>query len=514
MEIHDSETIDIDIELPENLSKLIVKYLCDREYNQILDGKDKESLSHFISNAKKIGMNFHQFNELMLLLNQDIVSEDFFDFFFGEDSISLNELKKGVEKFRGFAMLCFGNFRFAFKELIQMNKEELEHKLSPYNRKISELEKEFKTRPSKMLEIEKIQKDKTWFLGYLSGGKVNREWEVSEKEGRTDEAFLRFRNHLREMSREIVNAQEKAQQNTDIYLTWDCMDIYFATSMRHRWEFEETHDFIEEVFSDNRLKKFKLRYFDPTQSVCKNPREKGLIEGLMLRRALCTIYLAQESDTMGKDSELAATLAQSKPVIAYVPEYDPEEYSKKIKDYPLYFFKRRLLILDAEDSFSGIQEDLKWNERLLKSDPNFEKTISDFLEEYEQYRCGQPYELYFEKENEFKKTSKFFEKICNILAIVECYSFEKRVELLNKRHPLSMQVDLQTGVANGVLVVRNPKECAELLFKILTNKMKFIIRKDSDGFVLLEEEITRSPYRVVIDDEKLTNSFWNLFFSH
>src|ERR1017187_8527142 len=43
---------------------------------------------------------------------------------------------------------------------------------------------------------------------------------------------------------------------------------------------------------------------------------------LMLKRAQCTLYLAQESDTLGKDSELASTLAQGKPVIAYVPRID------------------------------------------------------------------------------------------------------------------------------------------------------------------------------------------------
>ena len=46
---------------------------------------------------------------------------------------------------------------------------------------------------------------------------------------------------------------------------------------------------------------------------------EGLAEALMLRRAACTIYFAQENDTLGKDSELASTLAQGKPVIAFVP---------------------------------------------------------------------------------------------------------------------------------------------------------------------------------------------------
>jgi hypothetical protein len=50
----------------------------------------------------------------------------------------------------------------------------------------------------------------------------------------------------------------------------------------------------------------------PTQAYCSDRIDKGIAEALMLKRAQCTIYLAQESDTLGKDSELASTLAQGK----------------------------------------------------------------------------------------------------------------------------------------------------------------------------------------------------------
>ena len=68
-----------------------------------------------------------------------------------------------------------------------------------------------------------------------------------------------------------------------------------------------------------------LRFFDPTQSYMSNRVNKGLVESLMLKRAKCTVYSVQDTDTLGKDSELAATLAQGKPVIAYVPEKTLEE---------------------------------------------------------------------------------------------------------------------------------------------------------------------------------------------
>jgi hypothetical protein len=131
----------------------------------------------------------------------------------------------------------------------------------------------------------------------------------------------------------------------------------------------------------------------------------------------------------------------------------------------------------------------------------------------EEHRLRQPYELWEEKEQEFKNNCKKFRRICEILAIVECYNFDRRADLLRIRHPLSMQVDLQSGIANGVLVVRNSEECAELLNRIFTNRLKFFVRRDVEGFVVLEEEISKSPVRVVVENQKLTNSFWNLFFS-
>jgi len=84
-----------------------------------------------------------------------------------------------------------------------------------------------------------------------------------------------------------------------------------------------------------------------------------------------------------------------------------------------------------------------------------------------------------------------------------------------------MQVVLETGVANGVLVVRDASECVTLLKKILTNDMEFEIKEEQmdenplgvkESYTLLEEKISKSPYRVVTHQERLTNSFWNNFW--
>ena len=54
----------------------------------------------------------------------------------------------------------------------------------------------------------------------------------------------------------------------------------------------------------------------------------------MLRRASVTIYMTQDIDTLGKDSELAATLAQGNIVIAYVESTTVDELTARFRDAP------------------------------------------------------------------------------------------------------------------------------------------------------------------------------------
>lgn len=526
MEFEDEEINKLDLSnSPNDMYRLIVSYFCGKSYDPEKVKENENLLLTLIETIKKEGLNYSQLNEILLLLNQDIIGKDFFNFFFGSGMLKLDDLKRGIVKFRGFAMLRFGNFRIACRELAYKNEDELKSILKPYCDDPSELQREFEKRPTRMFETESIPRERLWYLGGISGEKVASEIEALAEEIRKFEEgrsnfkktpLRKIRSELIKVDKQVELAQRSALANTDIFLTWDYMDIYVATSMRNKWEYEDTFDFLKTVFQNARLKKLKTRHFDPTQSICSNPRDKGLLEGLMLKRVKCAIYLAQESDTMGKDSELAATLAQGKPVIAYVPEHDPQKYSQKIAQYPLNFFERRLKILDAEETF----DEAECYEKLKKIDENYQRTIKRFLTELEEYRLRQPFSLWSEMEEKFKIKSKDFQKICQILAVAECYNFERRAEILKGRHPLSMQVDLQTGVANGVLVARSPEDCAELLFRILTNRMKFTIKhkefKTEDdsrryGYTLLEEKVSGCAYRVVTDYEKLTNSFWNYY---
>lgn len=522
MEFTDEEIEALDIKNQVNdFINLVIKYLCGKD--EEISSKDVELLKEMLSNVNVI--KYNQFNEILLLMNRDIVSEGFFNLFFNEDGIKIDDLKKKISYFRGYSMLCYGNFRFAYKELSSKSYAEIKETLEPFCVYDNVIE-EYKNRTPIMLKINNIPREKTWLTGYLSTKKITEDIKtITEqmKDARNAEdeervkTLLKINEKIDELKEELIKFQRIALKNTDAYLTWDFIDVYVATSMRNKWEFEEIYDFIKQVFSNEVLETLNLRYFDPTQSLCISQRDKGIIEGLMLKRSSCTIYLAQESDTMGKDSELATTLAQGKPVIVYVPSIQVEEYSEKIKNFSLDFIKKRFLHLESQEVF----DDPEVVDLLNRAYPKHKEIRRNFMHELEMYEEEQIFFTVVEDdEATFKKEFEDFSSLCNILAEVERIHFNKRANLLKKIHPLSMQIALESGVANGVLVVRNAQDCAILLHQILTKNMRFTIKKreykndildEKITGTLLIEDITDCPFRFVSDYEKLTNSFWNLF---
>ncbi|HET9963504.1 MAG TPA: hypothetical protein VFQ34_14275, partial [Nitrospiraceae bacterium] len=226
------------------------------------------------------------------------------------------------------------------------------------------------------------------------------------------------------------------------------------------------------------LADLKLRYFDPTQSYCEDRIEKGLVESLMLRRARCTVYCAQTTETLGKDSELAVTLAQGKPVVVYVPQ-----------------------IKDNEDRYRALCRDVARIHSMIHGCSEEEYYRSKIIERHAKALIGSGDNL--------KKWD--LDQLQNELVRLDDEQFERKANLLREKHPLGIQVDLNTGVANGVLVVRTLTECAHVMKTILTNKLSLVIKQDENGTMRLVEERTQCTYRIMVQNPVLTNSFWNFY---
>jgi hypothetical protein len=73
--------------------------------------------------------------------------------------------------------------------------------------------------------------------------------------------------------------------------------------------------------------------------------------------------------------------------------------------------------------------------------------------------------------------------------------YEQRAKTLLETHSLGLQVNLQTGVGNGVLVARDTNQCAKLILGILLDELEFVLEEQPDhGAIFLRERETRSVY--------------------
>lgn len=422
---------------------------------------------------KAIG--FSQLNELLLSFGYDRVSPSLFQFLVnGETDYrsgaalpSLDAFEDGVRRFRILCMLMFGNVKFGFK-MYSQNQQLLAQDVDLLRPRSKT---RFQKRHSAVHPITRISSDQTYLLGYL----VER--RLKEQLARTpnDPSVLAEEDRRRR----VVSI---GQLNHVAYLNSDHLDVYVATSMREPHEYVAVAELTSEIFRRRELASLNLRFFDPTQAYCSERLDKGLAEALMLRRAKCTLYLVQETDTLGKDSELASTLAQGKAVVAYVPKVDDRFLERWIgqlrRAYPEK--SERVLLLEQLGIFGGAAN--------LK-DPRVRRW--------------------------FDNPSKV--RIATLRRFVEARMrdhYDRRAKTLLEDHPLGIQVELTTGVANGVLVVRTIDQCVKLIRQIVLNALQFKLEEktvEGGKYVLLKEKVSNSVFRVMTGDRQLSNSFWNYY---
>jgi hypothetical protein len=517
-----------------------------------LNQRDEAFLTQVLADDDR-EIDCSQLNELLLLTNKDRVEPPFFARFFGE-GCQVSGIRAGVQRFQEKALLCYGNFIFAYRTLSRIRTTEaLETALGEYARNPKNIIASFQRRADRLIEVEQIPREDTPLVGYLSAGAIVADNEraiflrnqlppaemlaTAEWNGFLDETIAaanaaehrslrsiitnyraanegatvaNFATYLEVVIPQLTAASERlgsvraiATRNQDVYLTWDHMDVYFATSMRKRWEFEDLFDFVNAVMAEPEVTDLGVRFFDPTQSYTANRVNKGLVESLMLKRAQCTVYSVQDTDTLGKDSELAATLAQGKPVIAYVPRITvAERAAQLLAEDPVAIQERLRFVMYADDYFAS---------SLTPENLAFVQGFHD-LQTLEQRM------IWHSISNQVATTAfrdahqQDLHRICEIIASSEARIYDKRAGTLIQSHPLAVQVNLDTGVANGVLVVRNKNDCARLLRRVLTNAMEFDLEEDNEARMwYLRERISGCIFRVVTKDRKLTNCFWNFY---
>ena len=369
---------------------------------------------------------------------------------------SLKQFLWGIRRFLYDAMIYWGNFRQAYRDLRQKTYEQIESLFT--SKRINEA---LLLRRGKVVEPVAIPRDNRYLISEMACKTFERQTNTADAEhvrlalqafremkaeGKpiTPDSLKQKTKNMADANKQIPlfelmfetpdktidseeevlalysgqhqafeNARKVALQNTRTYLSiCNDLDVYVATSMRTRDDFREMAQMCELIFNDERLEHYNLRYFDPTLSAANYHEDKGIIECLMVKTTKVLLYFAQHKESLGKVSEYAMALSLGKPVIILCPD-------------------------DARGT--------------------------------------------------------------------EIYQFYR------DQHPLIRLIEFSTGIVNGAIVTQKPEDVIILLERLFSNRMEYNLDRKSDtiSYYLLKERLTQSTIRVVTDDQLLLGTFWN-----
>lgn len=276
---------------------------------------------------------------------------------------SLEQLLWGVHRFFVDGLLYFGDLRSAYGEIRRKSYEELEeffaskrfdsaamqsrgavlpfHSIAADDRYlISEMAckaysplgegtsllvedmllKAYRDRGRGRVRISDLFNSESQFSKSHPQASMMLEFATAEFADDTVDTEEEIRRRIHAVAKRFVKARELALANTRLYLSIvNELDVYVATSMRRRSDFRDMSRDCERIFGREGLRRFRVRYFDPTISAAEGHEDKGLIECLTVKCAKALVYFAGESDSFGKDAEGTMALSLGKPVIILCP---------------------------------------------------------------------------------------------------------------------------------------------------------------------------------------------------
>jgi transcriptional regulator with XRE-family HTH domain len=538
-----------------------------------------DAISQLLSTKMSNAQSFHQFNSVMTFYGERPVERAFFDRFLGEDAFfNLDSFHGKVRHFQAAALRLFGNFRKAWKALSAC--ELLEAELAP----LEPLDVSSLVERRPFSSIQTIPSERLDDLGYIAAERVKKEHkdrkELAEKllhvanalksggvpalEKMHKRTLNRIRTLLRQFNStlelepnlfgtidhlqveseakriapqekdlaQIENTQNIGIRNLAAYLTEPFIDVYVATSMREHADFISVNNFVEVLFRHPSIAKLHLRYFNPTQSWIEDRVAKGTVEALMLKRAKLTVYMAQKSDTFGKDSEASVALGQGKPVIVYVPRLFDHETA--VDSEALFHLDDAKLLQTFQRAGLEDEEGIDRKERVTRILRNqleplpaidvariIEKHWADFdlygeiSKMPEELRV--PARKYLDgvalrRPGDALPLPESTVSLALLRRLVDvAVFFEGRTRTFRDVHPLALQVIVRSGVLNGIVVVRAVETCAEVMYRLITNTIEADVVVDKDNYRLCER-ITGSTLRVVSRYPLLNYAFWTQYF--
>lgn len=277
---------------------------------------------------------------------------------------SLEQLEWGLRRFYTDALLYFGNIRSAYRDFRKMTFEELQDHFS--SRRVPS---DVLASRGKVLPFKKIPVDDRYLIAELAckaysspsaegrllieqllveayrkqgsrpltaGVLFDKDSAMAREDPQTqlmlDFAADEFRDdyledegdihgRIEKIYQRFEDARQLALDNTRLFLSVvNELDVYVATSMRNRDDFRNMARDCDYIFHQPQLKRFRLRYFDPTISAAEGHEDKGLIECLMVKCCRALLYFAGTGDSFGKDAEVAMAMSLGRPVVILCPD--------------------------------------------------------------------------------------------------------------------------------------------------------------------------------------------------
>ena len=182
--------------------------------------------SELIRHFPKGGLGRSQLNEILLAYQLDRIGEGLFEFIFGNEPIQdFETFKTKISEFRIFGAVHCGNFKFAYKSLRQRSLKEIR---DIFRLDEPDPETAFRKRHPPVVALNEIDPKDTYYLGYI----IERQLKEHPDEG---------------ASKRMMEIREKGAINHEIYLDYDHLDVYIATSMREKFDFWNIARFAREL---------------------------------------------------------------------------------------------------------------------------------------------------------------------------------------------------------------------------------------------------------------------------
>lgn len=458
----------------------IIKYFSDLMCNSKgITGFISKGSSPFLfdalSSIDEAPLTKVQFDQLLSLQNLMTISDDFFRYYWLErpkihfyqieaieirsdiDAItSIEQLKWGFNRLFIDSLYVYGNIQKGFESLCRLNKQGIYDTFSHYLFDTTQIKKRGNT-----LHFEEISKDDRYLISEMA---CKTFANLKKKDELVNLLLKSYRNA-------ISNGVKRPRVR-------DLLDEKYIEADEH-----EQISMFEAEYSLSEILTEKVKSEDDLLNKAKDlanrwmqAHDKALIN--------TELYLSLVSDL---DIYVATSMRTKENFLSMANFCEKVFKSDKLKDYDLRYFDPTISAADSHEDKGLIECLMVKSARMLIYHTGDRDSFGKDVEAAMALCLGKP-------------------------TIFFCAS-DKKEHFFKKIHPLSRLVNFENGVAGGLIACRTEDEVINIIYRLITNTMKYKLKRKShsSNYYLLEETLTGSDIRIQTDNELLTSVFWNSY---